>query len=261
MSTAAISSRCRSAFPISSAGRRAIPIRRTASRRSLLRTCSAAGCSPRSILRPTSRRSPTSMRCRIFRIGAPINAQALITGRMSRQSDGRLKAEFRLWDVLSGQQLGNGQQYLTTPDNWRRIAHIIPTRSTSALTGEKGYFDSRVVFVDETGPKQRRVKRLAHHGPGRRQCALSHARRRTRADAALLAVDAGNHLHGVRPGRSARLSAQHRDRPARDCRQFPRHEFFAALFAGRPARHHEPAGGLQLQSSSSWTCARRRRRG
>ncbi len=89
-----------------------------------------------------------------------INAQALATGRVTRQSDGRLKAEFRLWDVLAGQQLA-GQQYFTTPDNWRRIAHIISDAIYERLTGEKGYFDTRVVFVDETGPPERRVKRLA----------------------------------------------------------------------------------------------------
>jgi TolB protein len=90
-----------------------------------------------------------------------INAQALITGRVTRQSDGRLKAEFRLWDVLAGQQLGNGQQYLTTPENWRRLAHIISDAVYQRITGDKGYFDTRVVFIDETGPKERRVKRLA----------------------------------------------------------------------------------------------------
>jgi TolB protein len=89
-----------------------------------------------------------------------INAQALVTGRIARQPDGRLKAEYRLWDVLGGAQL-NGQQYFTTPDNFRRIAHIISDSIYERLTGEKGYFDSRVVFVDETGPKERRVKRLA----------------------------------------------------------------------------------------------------
>ena len=89
-----------------------------------------------------------------------INAQALVTGRMTRQTDGRLKAEFRLWDVVAGQQLA-GQQYFTTPDNWRRIAHIISDAIYERLTGEKGYFDSRVVFVDETGPAERRIKRLA----------------------------------------------------------------------------------------------------
>jgi TolB protein len=89
-----------------------------------------------------------------------LNAQALVTGRMTRQGDGRLKAEFRLWDVATGQQLA-GQQYFTSPEYWRRIAHIISDQIYERLTGEKGYFDSRVVFVDETGTKERRVKRLA----------------------------------------------------------------------------------------------------
>jgi TolB protein len=89
-----------------------------------------------------------------------VNAQALVTGRMTRQGDGRLKAEFRLWDVNTGQQL-TGQQYFTSPEYWRRIAHIISDQIYERLTGEKGYFDSRVVFVDETGSKERRVKRLA----------------------------------------------------------------------------------------------------
>src|SRR6266702_4818834 len=89
-----------------------------------------------------------------------INAQALVTGRVTRQGDGRLKAEFRLWDVTSGHQL-TGQQYFTSPEYWRRIAHIISDQIYERLTGDKGYFDSRVVFVDETGAKERRVKRLA----------------------------------------------------------------------------------------------------
>jgi TolB protein len=89
-----------------------------------------------------------------------VNAQALVTGRITRQGDGRLRAEFRLWDVFAGQQLA-GQQYFTSPDNWRRIAHIISDAIYERLTGDKGYFDSRIVFIDETGPKQRRVKRLA----------------------------------------------------------------------------------------------------
>jgi TolB protein len=88
-----------------------------------------------------------------------INAQALVTGRLARQGDGRLRAEFRLWDVFAGQQL-TGQQYFTTPDNWRRIAHIISDAIYERLTGDKGYFDSRIVFIDETGPKERRIKRL-----------------------------------------------------------------------------------------------------
>jgi TolB protein len=89
-----------------------------------------------------------------------INAQALVTGRMTRQSDGRLKAEFRLFDVFAGQQV-DGQQYFTTPDNWRRIAHIISDRIYEKLTGEQGYFDTHIAFIDETGPRERRIKRLA----------------------------------------------------------------------------------------------------
>ena len=79
---------------------------------------------------------------------------------MTRQGDGRLKAEFRLWDVNTQQQM-TGQQYQTSPEYWRRIAHIISDQIYERATSEKGYFDSRVVFVDETGSKERRVKRLA----------------------------------------------------------------------------------------------------
>ena len=95
-----------------------------------------------------------------FQSWKTINAQALVTGRMTRQGDGRLKAEFRLWDVAAGQQL-TGQQYFTSPEYWRRIAHIISDQIYERLTGDKGYFDSRVVFVHESGSKERRVKRLA----------------------------------------------------------------------------------------------------
>ena len=89
-----------------------------------------------------------------------INAQALVTGRVTRQSDGRLSAEFRLWDIFAGTQIA-GQQFFTSPENWRRVAHIIADAVYERLTGESGYFDSRVVFVDEVGAKDNRIKRLA----------------------------------------------------------------------------------------------------
>ena len=89
-----------------------------------------------------------------------INAQALVTGKLARGDGGRLRADFRLWDVVAGQHLA-GQQYTTGPENWRRIAHIISDAIYERLTGEKGYFDTRIVFIDETGPKERRIKRLA----------------------------------------------------------------------------------------------------
>jgi TolB protein len=105
-------------------------------------------------------RTPDLKRAPRFADWRVINAQALVAGRVAQQGDGRVKAEFRLWDIFAGKQLA-GQQYTTNPDNWRRIAHIIADAIYERLTGEKGYFDTRIVFVDETGPKDKRVKRLA----------------------------------------------------------------------------------------------------
>ncbi|MEX0346241.1 MAG: Tol-Pal system beta propeller repeat protein TolB [Rhizobiaceae bacterium] len=89
-----------------------------------------------------------------------INAQALVTGRVSEEADGRLRAEFRLWDTFGGEQM-IGQQFFANRDNWRRVAHIIADAIYERLTGEKGYFDTRVVFIDESGPRTERQKRLA----------------------------------------------------------------------------------------------------
>ena len=89
-----------------------------------------------------------------------IQAQALVTGQVTMQPDGRLRAEFRLWDIFAQQQVV-GLQFAATPKSWRRIAHKISDAIYKAITGEEGYFDSRVVFVDESGPKDKRVKRLA----------------------------------------------------------------------------------------------------
>jgi TolB protein len=89
-----------------------------------------------------------------------INAQALLVGRIGREPSGRLKAEFRLWDIFAGKQLA-GQQFFTQSRNWRRVGHLIADAVYERLTGEKGYFDTRIVYVDETGPKNARVKRLA----------------------------------------------------------------------------------------------------
>lgn len=89
-----------------------------------------------------------------------LKAQALVVGAIARQSDGRIKTEFRLWDVFAGKSL-TGQQFVTASGNWRRVAHIIADAVYERLTGEKGYFDTRVVYIDETGPKNARVKRLA----------------------------------------------------------------------------------------------------
>ena len=89
-----------------------------------------------------------------------INAQALVIGRVVEEGDGRLRAEYRLWDTFAGEQMA-GEQYFTNRDNWRRVAHIIADAIYQRLTGEKGYFDTRVVFVSESGPRDARVKKLA----------------------------------------------------------------------------------------------------
>jgi TolB protein len=88
-----------------------------------------------------------------------LNAQALVVGRIST-ADGKLRAEFRLWDVFSGKQLA-GEQFFARSKDARRIGHIIADAIYERITGEKGYFDTRIVFVDESGPKDKRVKRLA----------------------------------------------------------------------------------------------------
>jgi TolB protein len=88
-----------------------------------------------------------------------LNAQALAVGRIGA-SEGRLRAEFRLWDVFAGKQLA-GEQFFARPKDARRIGHIIADAIYERITGEKGYFDTRIVFVDESGPKDKRVKRLA----------------------------------------------------------------------------------------------------
>ena len=181
-----------------------------------------------------------------FQSWKTINAQALVTGRMTRQGDGRLKAEFRLWDVASGQQLA-GQQYFTSPEYWRRIAHIISDQIYERLTGEKGYFDSRVVFVDESGPTERRVKRLAlmdQDGANVRYLTrgsdLVLTPRFSPSTQEITYMEFGQgdpkvYLLNIETGQT------------RDRRQFPGHVVLAALLAGRPARDHESAAGRQFQ--------------
>ena len=89
-----------------------------------------------------------------------VNAQALITGAVS-VSGNRMTVQFRVYDVFSGAEIGNGLQFAGTTEGWRRMAHKVADTVYSRLTGESAYFDSRVVFVSESGPKNDRRKRLA----------------------------------------------------------------------------------------------------
>jgi len=89
-----------------------------------------------------------------------VGAEALVVGRVAQLPDGRVRADYALWDVVLGKRLA-GQFFTTTLANWRRVGHIISDQVYEKLTLEKGYFDTRIVFIDETGAKDRRVKRLA----------------------------------------------------------------------------------------------------
>ena len=89
-----------------------------------------------------------------------IGAQALVTGKVESQGGDRVRVEFRLWDILPQTQI-QGTAYTATTGNWRRIAHIISDVIYERLLGEKGYFDTRVVYIAGSGPRDRRVKRLA----------------------------------------------------------------------------------------------------
>ena len=89
-----------------------------------------------------------------------INAQALITGAVTVQGE-QIIVKFRVYDVFAGQELGKGLQLAGTRAGWRRMAHKVADQVYTRITGEGGYFDSRVVYVSETGPKDNRKKRLA----------------------------------------------------------------------------------------------------
>ncbi|MBQ8785706.1 MAG: Tol-Pal system protein TolB [Alphaproteobacteria bacterium] len=96
----------------------------------------------------------------IFTDWQAINALGLVQSAITETSPTTLKIEFRLWDVFSEEQL-KGQSFSTEKDNWRRVAHVIADAIYEQLTGEKGYFDTRIVYISESGPATRRVKRLA----------------------------------------------------------------------------------------------------
>ena len=84
-----------------------------------------------------------------------IKAQALITGKVTNIED-KLRVEFRLWDVLAGKEM-MALAFTTVPNNWRRVGHIISDKVYERLTGEKGYFDTRIIYVSEKGPKTQRI--------------------------------------------------------------------------------------------------------
>ena len=122
-----------------------------------------------------------------------INAQALVVGTAEVRPNGQLRVDFRLWDVFGGTQMV-GLRSNTQPSNWRRIGHIIADAIYKRITGEKGYFDTRVVYIAESGPAKQRIKRLAimdQDGANHRYLSNGDS---PGADAALFADRARNHL-------------------------------------------------------------------
>jgi TolB protein len=88
-----------------------------------------------------------------------VGAAGVVVGS-AQQVGGNIKVDFRLWDVVVGQQAA-GLSFTSQPNNWRRLAHIIADAIYKRVTGEDGYFDTRVAYVSETGPVSNRVKRIA----------------------------------------------------------------------------------------------------
>jgi TolB protein len=89
-----------------------------------------------------------------------INANVIVTGTVTPTGADKVRISFRLWDALNQQQIA-GKEYNTFARNWRRVSHLISDEIYKRLTGEQGYFDSRIVYVAESGPAKKRVKRLA----------------------------------------------------------------------------------------------------
>ncbi len=88
-----------------------------------------------------------------------VGAAGLVVGQV-QSGAGNIKVDFRLWDVVVGQQ-ATGLSFNSQPGNWRRLAHIIADAIYKRVSGEDGYFDTRVAYVSESGPANARVKRIA----------------------------------------------------------------------------------------------------
>lgn len=87
-------------------------------------------------------------------------AQALVAGSAAVGGDGRLKVDFRLWDVINNEYLA-GFSYSGSRDSWRRMAHYVSDAIYKRITGEDGYFDTRIVYISESGPSNQRRKVLS----------------------------------------------------------------------------------------------------
>ena len=90
----------------------------------------------------------------------PLGIKALITGSVKNINDKQIEVEFRLWDTIAETDL-IGLRLTVNSKAWRRVAHIISDEIFERLSGDSGYFDTRIVYVSESGPQDKRIKRLA----------------------------------------------------------------------------------------------------
>ena len=166
-----------------------------------------------------------------------IGAQALVTGRAEAQGGGQIRVEFRLWDVLPQAQI-QGTAYTTSQSNWRRIAHIIADVIYERLLGEKGYFDTRIVYIAASGPRGRQTKRLAIMDQDSEN-------NRFLTDGSWLVLTP--RFHPTRDEIAFMSYANNRPRvylfdlgsgQQQRARRLRRHDLRAALLAGRRARDH-----------------------
>ena len=91
---------------------------------------------------------------------SPLGVKALITGSVKSINNQQVEVEFRLWDVVAQTDL-IGLRLSVDSQAWRRVAHIISDEIFQRLSGDSGYFDTRIVYVAESGPQNKRLKRLA----------------------------------------------------------------------------------------------------
>ena len=95
-----------------------------------------------------------------FGVWSGRGADMLVHGYVRAGGNGQLTVGCYLYDVALGQELAR-QGYVVAPGEWRRAAHKCADMVYSRLSGESPFFDSKIAFIAETGPKNKRIKRLA----------------------------------------------------------------------------------------------------
>ena len=86
---------------------------------------------------------------------------AVLGGYLETNSEGKVELRVKLWDILDQRELFS-KIYLINDLNWKRTADIIADRIYENLTGElMGHFDSKIIFISETGKAKNRQRRVA----------------------------------------------------------------------------------------------------